>query len=73
MELKSEAFWPAVRGVLEGARPVLGTVPAPRYGHKVAEAEEVKRWPGVVVLKATKARQGQGRTQRLLPPYLHQI
>ena len=56
MELFSPTFLPCVECILDGgAATVLGTLPMPRYGHKLAAVEAIRERPDVAVVKLSKA------------------
>lgn len=59
MELKSEKFIATVHAALdrkgEQKRMVLGTLPTPRYGHKIQEVEDIRAREDVLVLKIKQA------------------
>lgn len=56
MELFSLTFLPRVESILDcGAATVLGTLPMPRYGHKIAAVEAIRERPDVAVVKLSKA------------------
>lgn len=56
MELYSERFLPKVEALLaaDGCATVLGTLPMPRYGHKIAPVERIRDAPDVAVVKLLK-------------------
>ena len=56
MELYSERFLPKVEALLaaDGRATVLGTLPMPRYGHKIAPVERIRDAPDVAVVKLLK-------------------
>lgn len=56
MELFSPTFLPLVESILDGgAATVLGTLPMPRYGHKIAAVEAIRERPDVAVVKLSKS------------------
>jgi len=56
MELFSQTFLPLVESILDGgAATVLGTLPMPRYGHKIAAVEAIRERPDVAVVKLSRS------------------
>jgi len=56
MELFSPTFLPLVESILDGgAATVLGTLPMPRYGHKIAAVEAIRERPDVAVVKLSRS------------------
>ena len=55
MELHSHLFLPKVEALLGSGPLVLGTIPMPRYGHKISEVEAIRARPAVAVVKLTKS------------------
>jgi len=66
MELKSEKFKKAVRTLLKTDIPVLGTLTAARYGHRVAFCDWIREQDEVAVYNVTKSNRDETRAS-LLP------
>lgn len=62
MEAHSASFGPAVERLLKQPNVVvIGSVAAPRYGHTLQLAEDVKKWPGVTVVPMKKSTRAEAK------------
>ena len=64
MEMHSTEFGPAVKKLLEAPNVFLiGSVPAPRYGHVVPLAEEIKVRDDVTVIHMKKSTRDEAKAE----------